>query len=245
MKSFDIISLDLFNTLVYVDRGSFDLGSHMERALLEFPELQQKIPQVPLNDIVTDYYGAIRQKIHDKDTDKEFRNDNVLFDILKQYIEITPDITTLAYKIIKFYFESALPLIHPFPGLAETLDYLKEKEYTLVLASNHSWAQNGWDILHKYELVDYFDRIIFSGDIGWRKPSPKVFSAALSGLSYRSKDHIIHIGDEIEADIKGALQFGIRALWIRSSRHESRNKRIKESGIYKIISDIRELPQVL
>ncbi len=238
MKSFDIISLDLFNTLVYIDRSSFDLWSHMEKSLREFPDLGHKIS---LNDIITDYYSAIRHKMRDKDTEREFRNDEVLFEVLKQYIEISPDLTALAHDIIKFYFESALPLIHLLPGVYETLDYLKEKDYTLVLTSNHSWAQNGWDVLRKHDLIErnYFDRIIFSGDIGWRKPSPKIFTTALSGLSYRSKKHIIHIGDEINADIKGALEFGIQALWIQSPR--DKDKEINNLSVLKIISDIREL----
>lgn len=245
MKTFDVVSLDLFNTLVYVDRGSFDIWSHMEKALHKFPELQQKLPQISSNDIITDYYNAIRLKIRESETGEEFRNDDILSEVLEQYTKLSPDLTALASKIITYYFESALPLIHPFPGLHDTLAYLKEKKYTLVLASNHSWAQNGWDVLHRYDLVEYFDRIIFSGDIGWRKPSPKVFSAALAGLFYRSKDNIIHIGDEIEADIKGALNFGIKALWIRSPRYRSKTKEIEISGVQEIISNIKELPQVL
>lgn len=246
MKSFDVISLDLFNTLVYIDRGSFNAWSHMETALLKFPELQQKIPQISLNEIITDYYHTVRQRIRENEVEKEFRNDDILFEILEQYTEISPDLTALTQKIIEFYFKSALKLILLFPGVLETLDYLKEKGYTLVLTSNHSWAQNGWDILRKYDLIEpnYFDRIIFSGDIGWRKPSPKIFSAALSGVKYRSKKHVIHVGDEIEADIRGAINFGINALWIRPPHDKSKNEKTKVSGDYKIISEIAELKQV-
>lgn len=244
-KNFDIVSLDLFNTLVYIDRGSFDLYSHMEKTLLKFPKFRQKISQITLDRIITDYYSAVRQKIHDKETEREFRNDDILFEVLKRSTEMSSELATLATEIIKFYFESALPLIHPFPGLFETLDHLKENEYTLVLSSNHSWAANGWDVLRKYDMIRYFDQIIFSGDIGWRKPSPKVFSAAISGLSYRSKEHVLHVGDEIFADIKGALAFGIKALWVCSSQDESKKERIKEFDVHNTISNITELPQYL
>ncbi len=244
-KNFDIISLDLFNTLVYIDRDSFDLYSHLEKALLEFPELCHNKPNITLDSIITDYYSIVRQKTYDREAEKEFRNDEILFDILKHSSVMSSDLAKLATEIIKFYFESALPLIHPIPGLIKTLDYLKEKEYTLVLTSNHSWAQNGWDVLRKYKIISYFDQIIFSGDLGWRKPSPKVFSAALSGLSYRSKEHVIHVGDEIVADIKGALTFGIKALWVCSSQDESKKERIKEFDVLNIISNITELPQHL
>ncbi|MFX1283859.1 MAG: HAD family hydrolase [Promethearchaeota archaeon] len=244
-KDFDIVSLDLFNTLVYVDRSSFDVWSHMEKALLEFPELQQKIPKITLDNIITDYYSAVRQKVHNKETEMEFRNDDILFDVLSQYMELSSELSALATKIIEYYFDSALPLIHSFPGMLKTLDYLKENDYTLVLASNHSWAKNGWDVLRKFDIVSYFDQIIFSGDLGWRKPSPKVFAAAISGLSYRSKEHIIHVGDEIDADIKGAIQFGIKALWVCSPRDKSKKDMGAKFNFHKIISNITELTQVL
>jgi len=245
-KDFDIISLDLFNTLVYVDRSSFDLYSHMEKALLKFPNLQQQFPDVSLDDIITAYYNAVRRKIHDKETEKEFRNDRILFEVLRHYNEeISSELSSLATEIVRVYFESALPLIHPFPGLFKTLDYLKEEEYTLVLTSNHSWAPNGWDVIRKYELSNYFDQIIFSGDLGWRKPSPKIFTAAISGLYYRSKKHVIHVGDEIIADVKGALAFGIKALWVCSTQEESKIGKIKEYDVHNTISNITELPQYL
>ena len=246
MKSFDVISLDLFNTMVYVDRDSFDLYSHMEKTLLDFPDLQHLIPKLSLDNIITAYYTAVRQKIHDNETEKEFRNDEILFEVLNSYkVGSSSELSELATEIIESYFESALPLIHPFPGLFKTLDYLKTEEYTLVLTSNHSWAPNGWDVLQKYNMKSYFDQIIFSGDLGWRKPSPKVFSAAISGLSYRSKDHVVHVGDEIIADIKGALTFGIKALWVCSSPEESKIKKIKEYDVHNTISNITELPQHL
>ncbi|UCG04534.1 MAG: HAD family hydrolase [Candidatus Heimdallarchaeota archaeon] len=244
-KNFDVISLDLFNTLVYVDRSSFDLYSHMEKALLEFPRLQQYITDITMDNIITDYYSSVRQKIHDKETEREFRNDEILYEVLKSSTEISSELSTLATEIIQFYFESALPLIHAFPGLIKTLDYLKENEYTLVLTSNHSWAPNGWDVLRKYDIISYFDQVVFSGDLGWRKPSPKVFSAALSGLSYRSKEHVLHVGDEIVADIKGALSFGIKALWVYSSQDESKKEKIKDFDIHNTITNITELPHYL
>ncbi|MFW9905313.1 MAG: HAD family hydrolase [Candidatus Thorarchaeota archaeon] len=244
-KQFDIVSLDLFNTLVYVDRNSFDLYSHMEKALLNFSDLQQKIPNTSLDEIITAYYGAVRQKIHDRETEKEFRNDEILSKVLNRFTDDSAELSPLATEIIKFYFESALPLIHLFPGVIETLDYLKEEEYTLVLISNHSWAPNGWDVVQKFNLKSYFDQIIFSGDLGWRKPSPRVFSAAISGLSYRSKEHVVHVGDEIIADIEGALAFGIKALWVCSSQKESEIRKIKDYDVYNTISNITELSRYL
>jgi FMN phosphatase YigB (HAD superfamily) len=244
-KQFDIVSLDLFNTLVYVDRSSFDLYSHMEKTLQNFPDLQKKIPKTHLDEIITAYYGAVRQKIHDIETEKEFRNDEILFEVLNRFTDISSELSLLATEIIKFYFESALPLIHPFPGVIKTLDFLKDEGYTLVLTSNHSWAPNGWDVLHKHNLKSYFDQIIFSGDLGWRKPSSRVFSAAISGLSYRSKENVIHVGDEIIADIKGALSFGIKALWVCSSQEELEMGKIKDYDVHNTISNITELPRYL
>ncbi|MHA2225968.1 MAG: HAD family hydrolase [Candidatus Hodarchaeales archaeon] len=245
MNSFDIVSLDLFNTLVFIDRKAFNGRVVLGETLRNFPDLIQKMPQIPIDSIVNDYYTIIRQNMNDVKTEEEFNNEEVLIDVFKKHsVEITPKLSEFVHQVMTSYFETALPLIQLYPGISETLDYLKEKDYTLVLTSNHSWAQNGWDILHKHELEEYFDRVIFSGDIGYKKPSPKIFSTALSGLSFRSKEHIIHIGDDFEADIIGALKFGIKATWIRLPHKSSPD--VKEiDDLEGIISSLNEITQFL
>ncbi|MFX0173045.1 MAG: HAD family hydrolase [Candidatus Hodarchaeota archaeon] len=246
MKAFDIISFDLFNTLVYVNRAAYDPLTSMTEALLQSSEFTNYImPFISINKVVESYYSAIRKEMRNKTKEKEFSNAQLLLDVWEQIdIEIDQNIKEAANQIIHYYFDSLLHLILPFPGNHEILTQLKKERYTLVLSSNHSFAANGWAVLRKYNLIDYFSKIIFSGDIGWKKPSLKFFNSAFSGLGDINKSRILHIGDDPVADLQGALNFGIKALWIRSP-HKNSTTPPTLSGIEGIISDIKELNEFL
>lgn len=245
MKSFDIISFDLFNTLVYVNRSAYDPVTAMSDALLQSREFKNNIlPIIPINEVVELYYFAVRKEMRDRAKEEEFSNAQILLNIWNKFeIKINQDLVTAANQIIYSYFDSLMHLILPFPGIHEILTHLKES-YILVLSSNHSFAENGWAVLHRYDLTDYFSKIIFSGDIGWKKPSLKFFRNAFSGFGDTNKSRILHIGDDPETDIKGALNFGIKALWIRPP-HKSSIEYSELSGIEGVISEVKEVNDFL
>jgi len=155
---------------------------------------------------------------------------------------ITPLLRKAAIQIINYYFDNLLYLIHPYPGVHETLDYLADKDYKLVLTSNHSWPQNGYAVLKNHNLLKYFQKIVFSGETGWKKPSRKFFSKVFLDFDTQ-KDRILHVGDDLDRDIIGALDFGIKALWIRLPRYETTD--VSELAIEGIINNITEINQLL
>jgi putative hydrolase of the HAD superfamily len=61
------------------------------------------------------------------------------------------------------------------------------------------------------EILQFFDATIFSDEAGCRKPDKRIFQAAVAELG-STPERMIHIGDDPEADIWGAKQFGMRAL---------------------------------
>lgn len=66
-------------------------------------------------------------------------------------------------------------------------------------------------LMSKYEILPFFEATIFSDEVGCRKPDKRIFQNAITQLD-SSPDRTIHIGDDPEADIWGAKQFGMRAL---------------------------------
>jgi putative hydrolase of the HAD superfamily len=61
------------------------------------------------------------------------------------------------------------------------------------------------------KIHHYFDKIITSESVGVKKPNPKVFNHALE-IANATKEDAIMIGDNLEADIQGALDVGIAAI---------------------------------
>jgi len=62
-------------------------------------------------------------------------------------------------------------------------------------------------------LAKYFDSVVWSCAIGYRKPSRKAFEAVLGQLSVRPEETLM-IGDSEIADIEGATEMGMDAALV-------------------------------
>lgn len=60
-------------------------------------------------------------------------------------------------------------------------------------------------------IIDFFDVILCSEEVGKSKPAPEVFYRALS-LANAKVENSIMIGDSMEADVSGAENIGIKAI---------------------------------
>jgi len=67
-------------------------------------------------------------------------------------------------------------------------------------------------IIDALGLNPYFDVVLISGAIGYRKPHPLVFQN-LTDLLKVKKHRLLFVGDDPEPDIKGAREAGLRPIW--------------------------------
>jgi HAD superfamily hydrolase (TIGR01549 family) len=241
MTSLKLLSLDLFETLVHFKAHDFDSRSTLINALQKHPE----VPEIPFDDLYSEYYHMVRTNMRNYEIEEEIRNDHILLNIWRNHnIQITPELEQTALNVIITYFDNVTNLIQPFSGVYETLENLKEK-FTLVLLSNHSWAPNGEEVLSHFQLEDYFDKIIFSGKIGYKKPSSKIFDVILKSFPMK-RENILHCGDDYVADVIGALKYGCKALWIENTRtHDSYFEVEDHPNFLGKISEIKDLPGFL
>jgi len=59
--------------------------------------------------------------------------------------------------------------------------------------------------------LGYFDATIFSDEIGYGKPDARIFLTAAKRLGLPPSD-ILHVGDNIENDVRGAQSAGMKTL---------------------------------
>lgn len=99
---------------------------------------------------------------------------------------------------------------HLIEGTIETLDYLKDKYVLHIITNGFSFVQ---DVkLQKSNLDKYFITITNSEAAGHKKPHENIFKHALT-IANASKTESIMIGDSYEADVLGAQNFGIKAVY--------------------------------
>ncbi len=100
------------------------------------------------------------------------------------------------------------------PRTREMLQTLKDKGYRIGLVSDVAWGLPSSypqiDMRH-YRIHEFFDDMVFSTDVGLRKPSPKIFKIALANVGSTAKESF-YVGNNLQADIKGALGVGMKAV---------------------------------
>jgi putative hydrolase of the HAD superfamily len=104
-----------------------------------------------------------------------------------------------------------------FEGSEKVLTYL-QKKYTLHIISN-GFKESTLTKMDKSGLNPYFANVIISEDVGVNKPDKAIFEYALR-LASAQKEESIMIGDSLEADIRGAQDYGMKAIYFNPMNKE-------------------------
>jgi len=99
-----------------------------------------------------------------------------------------------------------------FEDVIPTLEALKKRGLRLGIISN--WDDRLRQLLRKLKLESYFQTIAVSCEVGAPKPSRRMFTTACDALGC-SPGSTLHVGDSREMDVKGALNAGLQARWLR------------------------------
>lgn len=121
---------------------------------------------------------------------------------------VHPDILPLAFE--DDYVKLCPTKTNLFPHAHETLQYLQNK-YMLHLISN-GFKEASTLKIGNTNIGRYFDQVIISEIVGINKPDPAIFKHALD-IAGAEKQESIMIGDSLEADVYGALNFGMDAIY--------------------------------
>lgn len=97
----------------------------------------------------------------------------------------------------------------PFPETAEVVQPLSRQYKTAIVSNSDNFEME--ICLSRLNLK--FDAVFTSEDVRSYKPRPEIFLAALEHFG-ASPDDAIMIGDSLNADVAGAHNAGIRAVWI-------------------------------
>jgi HAD superfamily hydrolase (TIGR01509 family) len=109
------------------------------------------------------------------------------------------------------------------PANARALEELRAEGYKLGLVSNITLlGASVREDLHRLALLDLFDAVILSSELGVRKPHPRIYSAALEALG-TTADQAIFVGDRLREDIGGPRDAGMRAILTHEFRQDERS----------------------
>jgi putative hydrolase of the HAD superfamily len=97
----------------------------------------------------------------------------------------------------------------PYPDVLPTLAALRGR--TLVVVSNWDCSLADW--LGPAGLLEHFQGVVTSGEVGVAKPGQAIFERALE-LAGAGPGDAVHVGDSLANDVAGARAAGIRPVLV-------------------------------
>ena len=94
-------------------------------------------------------------------------------------------------------------------GVKELIDYLKENEYKIALATS-SDREKAEYLLELVEIKDKFDYIICGNDIVNSKPNPEIFLKAAENLKVEPKECVVI--EDSKFGVKAAVNAGMKVI---------------------------------
>ena len=99
-----------------------------------------------------------------------------------------------------------------FPYTLEILQYLKGKNYSLHLITN-GFEKTQWNKLRNCQIDHFFIEVITSEATNAAKPEKEIFEYAIQKANASIEESIM-IGDNLEADIQGAINVGMDNIFV-------------------------------
>jgi len=204
------IFFDLDHTLWDFERNSAATFQH----LLEKHELQLRLQDflavyVPINRA---YWKAYRQA----EVTKEQLRYGRLKDAFDELGYAVND--TTIHALAEGYINHLTSFSHVFDHTHSTLEYLRPKYKLHILTNGFKEIQH--KKLSGAQIDQFFSCVINAEEVGVKKPDPEIFDAALKRAKVRPEQALM-IGDDLEADVHGALNAGWSALHFNNENLES------------------------
>ena len=95
-------------------------------------------------------------------------------------------------------------------GARDVLLRLRER-FTLAVVTNGP-PEMQWPKVRKFGIESLVDHVVVSGDVGHRKPDPRIFEHLFAKTGVTASK-AAHVGDSIHSDIAGARAARMTAIW--------------------------------
>jgi putative hydrolase of the HAD superfamily len=148
--------------------------------------------------------------------------DNLSYKADRKFIDI----------IAQEYIDNLSDQIHLFPGTEDILNYLSAKYRLHIITNGFEKIQH--KKLKSSRIDHFFQTVTTAEGSGYKKPDKRIFDYAISQARTDLSKSLM-IGDSLEADIKGAKDFGMHTIYFgKNPNFETQN-----------IEDLQELKSLL
>lgn len=148
---------------------------------------------------------------------------------------------------VNVFFEDYLNSLELRPSVKKLLNQAS-MEYKLGLISNFTYAPVIYAGVRSLGINQYFNAVLVSEEVGWRKPHIKIFEEALKRLGVAAEE-TVYVGDSPLEDIKGAKAVGMKTVFVPSQFYSLEDMRESQQKPDIITQDVctfcKKVPEFL
>jgi putative hydrolase of the HAD superfamily len=199
----------------------FDLGGTLMRSSGDWLPVFEKADQALTNKLneqdIKLNIKTFRARLHEyyKQRDKDFQETTyhfVLRELLKElgYTEVAEPVLRSALDAMFSITQTNWVLED---DTVAAIQKLRSSNYHLGIFSNAGDDKDVQELIENFGIRSHFDFVLTSAACYYRKPHARAFEIALAQWSIPPEDAVM-VGDSLEADIFGAKNLGMQAIWI-------------------------------
>lgn len=176
-------------------------------ALRELEKLKPRVAGVLDIDRMIEIRDGVAEGLRGEVSDLE----RIRFEAFRQTLrEVGSQDDALAEHLTRVYLRHRFGDIEPFDDVLPTLTVLGERFKLGVISNGNSHPE-------RCGLKGIFRFVVLSQDHGVEKPDERIFKIALEEAGC-SRLELLHVGDSLENDVGGAIDSGIRGVWLNRDR---------------------------
>jgi putative hydrolase of the HAD superfamily len=125
------------------------------------------------------------------------------------------------------------------PGMSEALADLRRLGLRLACVSNAFMGAAVLDqIMLERGLGQHLELTVSSCELGYRKPHPQIYQAALDKLGIEAVEAVF-VGDRLDADVEGPAALGMRTVLTHQYRQEDpAGAKVKPDAVIRHLSEL-------
>lgn len=145
-----------------------------------------------------------------------------------------------AINLNNIYMNALTENVIAIEGAYETLKYLSNKNYYIIIATNGPKVATR-DKLLKINCIDFVNEILSADMFGYMKPNKEFFEGIEKTLNnYNIKEYLM-IGDSLKSDVGFAMRCNFDSCWF----NRNNEKLCDEYKPTMTINNLKELIQIL
>ncbi|MEM3597198.1 MAG: HAD family hydrolase [Candidatus Bathyarchaeia archaeon] len=234
------VTFDLWETLLF-ERDGYDARRSSARCRNLVNALKGLGVEVSVENMDFALKKTISSLLKIWDTNRDIAHSEQIQLLMKHLFKNSVSVKEEWLDSLSSAYVSALFEVPPYlnPDALEVLRWLKSQNKYVGIICNTGLTP-GFGLrrfLEKEGVAKYFDVMIFSEEVGVRKPDPRIFHLVSEKLKVKPYE-VVHVGDNLRSDVWGAKNACFKAVYFLC---ETGRDRVAESDPTSLVSLSRKL----